>query len=408
MINLLIGPPGGGKSYEAVVYHILPALAKGRMVITNLPLDLDRIGQLDQGWPELVKKVEDRRGLIQPDRRASSMLSRFAAASAQPEEGTIRAFSTMEDYAHPWRHPETGSGPLYVIDECHMAMPRGNTRIEVEEWYSLHRHESADVLLITQSYGKLSKSIVDLVQICYRVKKGTAFGTSKQYIRKVQDGVRGDVVNTGARTYEKRYFGLYKSHTRGGGSELEAQDIVPLWKRWPFIGAALFVTAGVSIFVFGPASINPMKNGIKAPSAASTTVKPVRVVETINGKIVSDTGPAPEPVAQVKEAEPVHPYSGRALHIIGSIINGKSVRYLFAVSQNGQVVSQVDSRDLKTLGYKLDLPTPCAVTVEWEGYKKWIICDAPQVTVSVGGAPESKGLEDGKAVKRVRPEEQAV
>ncbi|MBI5918423.1 MAG: hypothetical protein HY849_03485 [Nitrosomonadales bacterium] len=43
MINLLLGPPGGGKSYEATVYHVLPALAKGRKIITNLPLDLDRI-----------------------------------------------------------------------------------------------------------------------------------------------------------------------------------------------------------------------------------------------------------------------------------------------------------------------------------------------------------------------------
>lgn len=399
MINLLIGPPGGGKSYEAVVYHILPALEKGRMVITNLPLDLERIGQLDASWPSLVKKVEDRRGLIQPDRRASAMLSRFAAP-AQPEEGTIRAFSTMEDYAHPWRHAETGSGPLYVIDECHMAMPRGNTRIEVEEWYSLHRHESADVLLITQSYGKLSKSIVDLVQVCYRVKKGTAFGTAKEYIRKVQDGVRGDVVNTGVRKYQKRYFGLYKSHTRGGGSELEAQDIVPLWKRWPFVGALLFITLGISIFAFGPASINPMKNGIRKQAEADGP-KPVRVVETVNGKVVSDTG-APEKEEPPKEQEPVHPYAGRGLHVVGSLVRGAITKVWFVVSQNGQVVSSVDSRDLIKLGYRVETPTACAVRVSFEGWSKWIICDAPQLAVKVGGPPESEQKDQKGGGSRAR------
>ncbi|EPW3551744.1 zonular occludens toxin domain-containing protein, partial [Pseudomonas aeruginosa] len=38
MINLILGQPGGGKSHEAVVYHVVPALNQGRKVITNLAL----------------------------------------------------------------------------------------------------------------------------------------------------------------------------------------------------------------------------------------------------------------------------------------------------------------------------------------------------------------------------------
>lgn len=369
MINLLIGPPGGGKSYEAVVYHVLPALAAGRLVITNLPLDMERIGQLDASWPGLVVKVEDTAG----------------------QGGTVRAFSTLKDYGNPWRHPVTGSGPLYVIDECHMAMPRGETKRDVEEWYALHRHESADALLITQSYGKLSKSIVDLVQVCYRVKKGTAFGTASQYIRKVQDGVRGDVVNTSIRKYEKRYFGLYRSHTRGGGEELAANDIVPIWKRWPFIGAALFITLGLGIFAFGPASFNPIKNG----QAKNVQPVPVRVQEFHNGNLVADTVPAkPE---EKTELEPVHPYSGRGLHIVGSIVRGTVTKYVFAVSQNGQVVSNVDSNDLKTLGYKIDGPTNCAAKISYESWNRWVICDAPQISVTVGGPATSDQNHNGGA-----------
>ncbi|WP_431978288.1 zonular occludens toxin domain-containing protein [Pseudomonas aeruginosa] len=100
-----------------------------------------------------------------------------------------------------------------MIDECHLSIPLRGTPVPVEEWYSLHRHELADVLLITQSYGKINRAIRDLVQVVYRCKKATAFGTNDRYIRKVQDGLRGEVVNTSIREYQKQFYGFWKSHT---------------------------------------------------------------------------------------------------------------------------------------------------------------------------------------------------
>ncbi|WP_250637543.1 zonular occludens toxin domain-containing protein [Pseudomonas sp. TCU-HL1] len=38
----MLGQPGGGKSYESVAFHVIPAVVEqGRRVITNLPLALD-------------------------------------------------------------------------------------------------------------------------------------------------------------------------------------------------------------------------------------------------------------------------------------------------------------------------------------------------------------------------------
>lgn len=383
MINLLLGPPGGGKSYEATVFHILPALQKGRKVITNLPLDLDRLAHIDPNFPELVQKVENRTGVIKRP------ATRFSPASE--EQGVIRAFSTMDDYADPWRHPENGSGPLYVIDECHLALPRGNTLIAVEEWYSLHRHESADVLLITQSYGKVSKSIIDLVQVCYRVKKATTFGSEKKYIRKVQDGVRGEVVNTSIREYQKRYFGLYKSHTRGGGSELAATDIVPFWRRWPFIGLAICIMIFMGMMASG-ISLNPLKQAKpKEAKAVEPGPAPVKVVtETvIDGKLVSrtidgeTTTPAP---AQTPTEGKGTPFEGHNLHIIGSIIRKGSQRVLFAVSTGDRYKMQVTSDELESLGYKISYASGCAVELRYGDWRKWAICDAPVPEMLPGGA----------------------
>ena len=57
MINLLEGTPGGGKSYEALVYHILPTLRSGRKVVTNLPLIRDAFEFL---YPELMPLLDIR------------------------------------------------------------------------------------------------------------------------------------------------------------------------------------------------------------------------------------------------------------------------------------------------------------------------------------------------------------
>lgn len=217
MINLLIGPPGGGKSYEAVVYHVLANLEAGRKVITNLPLNIDELAA------------------IVP---AARMLVEFRNRQGKPGEPETWAFGSLSDYGDSWRDPVSKIGPLYVIDECHKALPRRGIGdkggVTVDEWYAEHRHEGADVLLMTQSYGKVSKAIIDQVQVCYRVKKKTAFGDSTGYIRKVQDGVKGDVLSIAERTYEARFFKLYKSHTRTEAAviEADAKDIAPGFLKW--------------------------------------------------------------------------------------------------------------------------------------------------------------------------------
>ena len=213
MINLLIGAPGGGKSYEACVYHILPALKRGRKVITNLPVNVEAFAALD---PEY-------RDLLEVRRTPQPILGTWAAGTDGPAfrvEGapkdqpvTTRLFSTVWDYFTDWRHP-SGMGPLFVIDECQLSLPRGKVDPHVAEWYSLHRHYNVDVLLLTQAYGRIDKAIVDLVQLVYRVRKAVAFGFTSKYIRKVQDGVRGEVVQSSMRVYEKRY--LNRPGFRGG------------------------------------------------------------------------------------------------------------------------------------------------------------------------------------------------
>jgi zona occludens toxin len=355
MQNLLMGPSGGGKSYEACVFHVLPALNKGRKVITNLPVNIDYYEAICPGAAELLEIRRD--------------------------QGSIRAFSRVEHFGDDWRHPETGSGPLYVIDECHKAFPRGKTDQLVEEWFAEHRHESADVLLITQSYGKISKAIVDNMQLIYRVRKATAFGSNSAYIRKVQDGIRGEVVNETVRRYDAKYFKLYQSHTKGGGEELGASDVKPLWKHWTFKGAA----ACLLILVFMVPNLDhpfrpKIPEKVQAAPAELPTEQPAAETASSTAEPASETQ-TDDNHAKGKRA---HPWEGYGLHI-AAVLHGKRegqdvLKGLMRISQNGQPVATVSFADLTQAGYQLNYHSDCVISLRFDGLDVgYSVCDAPKV-----------------------------
>lgn len=362
MINLLLGQPGGGKSYESVAFHVIPAVVeKNRKVITNLPLLLD---MWEQFFPGSTKLIEIR-------------------GNYRHEGKLYRPFSRVEDYEDDWKDPETGVGPLYIIDECHKSLPRQGTPVTVEEWYAEHRHTGADILLITQSYGKINAAIRDAVQVVYRCKKATAFGSNDRYIRKVQDGIRGEVVNTSIRQYEKKYFPLYKSHTKSNDSVQEAfaSDIIPLWKRWPFKGAAL-----CAVVVCGMTAYNLLHDKNAVASVAKPA--PVAVVH------VDEAMPASPPKEEAQPRGPekrMHPYDGSTMHL-QALVYGKRFREgreepflsgYVTIAQNGQPIRRVSFRDLWDSGYEILMLSSTAISVSYKGYDVgYVVADLPTVSLA--------------------------
>jgi zona occludens toxin len=231
---------------------------------------------------------------------------------------------------------------------------------------------------------------LDLVQVCYRVKKGTAFGSDTNYIRKVQDGVRGEVVNTSIRKYEKQYFPFYKSHTRGGGTELGANDIVPIWRRWPFIGAALMLIIFVGMLSSGMLK-NPMnaKNykgqvseAAKKPGTEpdSNAVKPVQLVEGSGGV----TGPNNQAQAMpVQEPEKIaEPFASNGVHIVGHISNKVKNLWILALSSNGQKMKNITANELMNVGYGFSPVGDCAAWITYKTIKRFITCDTPKQSIA--------------------------
>ncbi|WP_454742783.1 zonular occludens toxin domain-containing protein [Cupriavidus necator] len=411
MINLLLGAPGGGKSYEAVAFHVLPALSQGRKVITNLPLVLDQFPPEQRALLEIRTEAKGKKAPRKVGALAGGVIG-LDDLDEDDDDGEVfrRPFSTAECYGDRWRHPDSGTGPLYVIDECHMCLPAGKALRKVREWYSMHRHEFVDVLLITQSYGKVHRDIIDLVQVCYRVRKATAFGTNNGYVRKVFDGVRGDVVNTSVRKYNPKFFKFYKSHTKSSqaGAELAANDIVPLWKRWPFIGLAIVLVLLVGLLSSGR-DMNPMKppkhdagvskaKAVVGGASAPHTAPPDRRAEAAR-KDEHGERPGGKGADGGRQAQSAAgPFAGLGIHIMGRVaLRGREI-YSLVMSQNGQRVFTTTSDELREAGYKVKRISDCAMAFSFGGVDMVAVCDAPQIGVTPGeGAIADKPKREASA-----------
>lgn len=409
MINGLEGIPGSGKSYEAVVYHIVESLKKGRKVITNLPLNVQAFALLDPAYSDLI---EIRRLAANPlgtwdaarvdDKGNGSAFLLEHIPTVGEAKPTIDngVFGTVWDFYTPWKHPDTGSGPLFVIDECHVALPVIGTDSQVVEWFKLHRHYNCDVLLVTQNFRDMNQPIARLIAMLIKVRSADILGTPGEYIRKVHAGYRGAAISSETRKYKPEFFGLYKSHSQGNSvSESSASDVKPFalkfrrftrvfvaitlaycayagwrWYSKPIIAKSPTAASAVAPMVIGPQSPGSAPQGIPASALTdSQAMVPLAIDDKLD------------------------PYASKAIHITGFIRLGKRSVYTFVIASGATRFHQVTSDDLLKIGYVWQPLTECAGTLRWLKTAKSVTCDAPLISDGGSSRPVVIGLPAGAA-----------
>lgn len=390
MINGLEGIPGSGKSYEAVVYHVLPALQRGRLVITNLPLLVEMFAAVNPDYRNLIQlrtRTQPIRGTWDAeavdDQSNGEAFKLFEDGHTEKPDPSVSVFGGVWEYYSEWKHPQTGQGPLFIIDECHVAMPSIGTDPQVVEWYKLHRHFNADVLLGTQSFRDMNQPIARLMAILIKVRKADILGKADHYIRKTHGGYRGGVVSTEERKYKPEFFKFYKSHTQGNSvAEAGAQDVAPFIVKFNrFKWGVLALSAVAIVWAFWPEAEKPKSTVKRSPAAQAAPVvvkamaEPVQTVTEVIGKHATD-----QPTATNEMPEP---YGLKGLHVVGRMtMRGKTV-YVVTVSQNGMPVTTVTSLELEEIGYKWKALTDCAASVQWKEKVRALTCDSPQITMAL-------------------------
>lgn len=397
MINGLEGIPGSGKSYEGVAHHILPALKAGRKVITNLPLNIDAFAAIDPTYRLLIEirtKPLPQIGDWNAANIAEVEAFRLWPQDREPVQASenVFTFGAIWDYYSTWRGSKN-EGPLYVIDECHVALPKLGTPDSVVQWFKLHRHYNAEVLLMTQSFRDINQPIAQLIATLIKCRKADILGKKGSYIRKVHAGYRGAVIQTDEREYEKQYFGLYRSNTQSSSTaESGMTDVSPMIVKfnrfkwlWLAMSACLLVWAfwpssdrdvwGRKVVVASP-PVQPRVLGPAPGQAATVPVSPAAQVQPV--PVAAAPVSAPGQAASAAAVPVVKdPLFGKQLHVSGDMSKqGKRV-LTFVVSDGARRLFDITSDDLEDAGYQVKRLANCMATVSFESVVRPVTCDAP-------------------------------
>lgn len=345
-INLITGRPGSGKSYEAVAFHVLPRLQDGRHIVTNLPLNREAFAQLD---PEYAARIH----VVVPT-----------------GENPIPFYRDYDYTQYEGLKSEKGVGPLYVVDEAHMAIPAGNKNSDrtTLEWYAVHRHSATDVLLITQNANKLHKYVTALIEVHVILSKNTALGSVKSYRRSVRDGCNGQQVGTiEVKKYKPEFFKLYSTHMREGGVEANTKGKT-IFSHWVFRYAmpAMFLAC---FWAFSRLDMSVFDSA-EEKRAKQEQARSMELRKAKRESFAQQNGTSPQPSLVPESAQVVppapeltgFPLEGATFVISGNLYNGdgNGLYFLTARLTDGRVV-RMTSQDLRAVGYKVEFPKQCVM-----------------------------------------------
>ncbi len=198
MIVFHEGLPGSGKSYEACVMHIIPALKAGRDVLTN-------INGINH------KKFAELTGIPLPI--VQKQLISIAHPECDDEEQRLELVKA--DLLE-----KTKKDSLVVIDEIQDIHPTKRQPLSPEwsKYIASHRHEGLDIVLMGQDRRDVHPIWRRRIQRLLTFNKLQAVGADSSYrwvCLEATSPEKFKEVSSGIRRYEKQYFGLYLSHTQG-------------------------------------------------------------------------------------------------------------------------------------------------------------------------------------------------
>lgn len=181
------GLPRSGKSYEAVVYHIIPAIRAGRHVVTN------------------IAGVDHRR------------IAECAGVSVDRCRELLKVIDWEETKRIHELYEKDG---LIVLDELQDFWPQSREKLPkgITEFITQHGHHGLDILVMGQDHRDFHSIWKRRIENRIVFLKRSAIGKEDSYLWtlfKQKPGEKWDKITSGTRKYEEQYFGTYKSHSEG-------------------------------------------------------------------------------------------------------------------------------------------------------------------------------------------------
>ncbi|MEM8684359.1 MAG: zonular occludens toxin domain-containing protein [Pseudomonadota bacterium] len=253
MISAYVGLPRNGKSYGVVANVILPALKRGRRVVTNIPLYEDRIREtITTG--EIVEFPIDR---VAQD---PALIEEYAVA------GCVLVLDEL------WRLWPAGLKANRVPEQFKSLLAEHGHRVDVDG-------NAMQIVFVTQDLAQIAAFARQLVEVTFFHTKLSHLGTDRQCrVDVLHGGVTGAVppANNRLRSvhvrFEPKVWNLYKSHTMSesetdGADESSMDRRANVWRRWQIWAGAAGVVLAV---VWGTTSLGGLatKYGVNESSEA--------------------------------------------------------------------------------------------------------------------------------------------
>jgi len=237
-INVYTGLMRSGKSYEVVAEVIIPAIAAGRRVVTNVDgIDNDLIREY----------VSETRNL--PIYGLGDVVH-----CTNGDVGKEDFFPYYDDQKNVVTNTFVKAGDLVCIDEAWRFWGTGSKILKPHLSFFLeHGHfthpvtfVSCDLVLMIQDLGTLHRNLKAVVAFTFRTHKKVSLGMSNTYSVNMWEGsktVKGGLIGSWVRKYNKAIFPLYSSF-KGGvqGRVVNAdsrQNILTNKKLWFMIALGL-------------------------------------------------------------------------------------------------------------------------------------------------------------------------
>jgi len=314
MIIFHEGLPGSGKSYEAAINQIIPALLKGRVVfayieglnhekfaeVTGLPLPIIQ-NLLRQLTKEQVKAVQ----------------------------------------------VHVANDSMVIIDELQDFFPSGKATLDsgITEFVTQHRHRGIDIIAMGQDHRDchmLWKRRIDQL-ITFVKRDAVGMPDSYTWTTFKQQSGKFKQLRSGKGTYDKKYFGLYASHSEGVSSiDAHKDDRTNIFKSAVF---TFYIPLFLVVLCFSGYYLYGFLTGRSSPVKVTTTVvtRPYNpTLEKEPPKVV----PVPVPVpAKVEDKEPTkEPKAREYADFIERYLSEYRPRLsgLVVASKGGRILARID------------------------------------------------------------------
>lgn len=338
MIIFHEGLPGSGKSYEAAITRIIPALEKGRKVYAYIE-GLDHV--------------------------------KFAEVMGKSESEIRSLLYQVDKEQVPTIYAHVPNDCLVIIDELQDFFPAGKTQLskEVTEFVTQHRHRGIDIVAMGQDHRDchmLWKRRID--QLIVFVKRD-AVGQPDSYTWTTHKLKAGKFVKlrSGKGVYDSKYFGLYASHASDVDNvDTYTDDRSNIFKSSVFtfympLLAVMLVFAGYYLYGFftGRSQVVKVEKTITTKQLKSASAE-LTEEKKQPPEIAPQQQPKPEPKPVVVYTEAAYlgkyltEYRPRLVGLIESKTTHKMAAQIEFLDPSNRVFERLTIPQIEAFGYKVE------------------------------------------------------